>query len=63
MWDNTIEGLGNSDRLNPLVEVDNLALHWSLAAVDCNAYARMTVARTGNFVLPSRATFVSLGSW
>ena len=35
--DNTIEVLGGSDRLNPLVEVDGLPLREYLAVVDCNA--------------------------
>ena len=46
VWDNTIEGLGGSDRLNSLVEVDDLPLHGSLAVVDGNAYAPATAAAT-----------------
>ena len=63
VWDNTTEGLGGSDRLNPLVEVDDLPLHGSLAVVDCNAYAPATAAPTGDFVRPSGAASVSLSSW
>ncbi len=63
LWGNTIRGLGTSDRLNPLVEVDHQPLPGSVAVVDCNEYEGMAASPNANFVLPDGTGFVSLSAW
>jgi len=63
VWGNTIRGLGERDRLNPLVEIDRQPLRGSVAVIDCNEYEQLAVSPNLNFVLPDGTGFVSLSGW
>jgi hypothetical protein len=65
IWHNTIEGMGPTDRYNPLFEVDKGAKTGSTDPIDCNDYEDLSTATNtvnGNFALPSR-DFRTLSAW
>lgn len=65
IWHNTIEGMGGSDRYNPLMEVDHWPKNGSLNVIDCNDYASLSSANDsvdGNFATP-KASWLTLGDW
>jgi phage terminase large subunit-like protein len=64
IWHNTIEGLGATDRYNPLLEVDKQP-SGGANTVDCNDYANLSAASNtvnGNFALPSN-DWLTLADW
>ncbi len=65
IWHNTIEGLGASDRYNPLFEVDKQPKKRSVNTVDCNDYGDLSTATNtvnGNFALP-KDNWLTLAEW
>jgi hypothetical protein len=64
IWHNTIEGMGPTDRYNPLMEVDQQP-HSGTNTIDCNDYAdlsRSINTVNGNFATPSDS-FLKLSGW
>ncbi len=64
IWHNTIEGMRQADRFNPLLEVDNLPRSGP-NPIDCNDYERLSQAGdtvNGNFALPA-TSFLTLRQW
>jgi hypothetical protein len=65
VWHNQIEGVGSSDRYNPLVEVDHRPTKGGAVVFDCNDYSGLSTASTtanGNFAMPTR-NWLSLAQW
>ncbi|MGA2210786.1 MAG: hypothetical protein ABSH30_14240 [Acidimicrobiales bacterium] len=65
IWHNTIEGMGPTDRYNPLFEVDKAPKKGSVDTIDCNDYDDLSTAPNtvnGNFALPSK-NFLTLSAW
>jgi hypothetical protein len=65
IWHNTIEGMGTSDRYNPLFEVDKQPKKGSVNTVDCNDYEDLSTATNtvnGNFALPKNS-WLTLAEW
>ncbi len=65
IWHNTIEGMGASDRYNPLFEVDKQPKKGSVNTVDCNDYGDLSTATNtvnGNFALP-KDNLLTLAEW
>ena len=64
IWHNTIEGMGATDRYNPLLEVDKQP-SGGTSVIDCNDYADLSTAAStvnGNFALPS-SDWLTLADW
>jgi hypothetical protein len=64
IWHNTIEGMGATDRYNPLFEVDNQPSAGT-NTVNCNDYENLSTAGNtvnGNFALPSN-DWLTLAQW
>ena len=64
IWHNTIEGMGTSDRYNPLFEVDQQPTGGT-NTVDCNDYVNLSSASDtvhGNFALPTN-DWLTLSAW
>jgi hypothetical protein len=64
VWHNTIEGMGASDKYNPLFEVDHQPLSGT-NVVNCNDYVNLSDASNtvnGNFALPNN-DWLSLSAW
>ncbi len=64
IWHNTIEGMGASDRYNPLFEVDKTP-SGGTNTVNCNDYNYLSTASNtvnGNFALP-HSNFMTLPEW
>lgn len=64
IWHNTIEGMGASDRYNPLFEVDSQP-SGGTNTVNCNEYEDLSSASdtvNGNFALPDKS-WLSLQAW
>jgi hypothetical protein len=65
IWHNTIEGMGPTDRYNPLLEVDKQPKGGSTNTIDCNDYDSLSTATNtvdGNFALPSH-DWLTLADW
>ncbi len=65
VWHNTIEGMGATDRFNPLMEVDELPKPGTSNVIDCNDYANLSTATdtvNGNFAMPS-TSYLTLAAW
>jgi hypothetical protein len=65
LWHNTVEGLGATDRYNPLMEIDRMPRAGSVNPIDCNDYENLSTASktvNGNFALPSKS-FLTLPEW
>jgi hypothetical protein len=65
VWHNTIEGLGPSDRFNPLFEVDNQPKPTGTETIDCNKYLNLSTAGNtvnGNFAMPTNS-WLTLAQW
>jgi hypothetical protein len=65
VWHNQIEGLGASDRDNPLVEIDHRPAKGGSVVFDCNAYSGLSSASStvnGNFAMPTRS-WLTLAQW
>jgi hypothetical protein len=63
IWHNTIDGLGPTDRFNPLLEVDQQPGNGSV--IDCNDYEQLSTSSSsvnGNFALPSN-DWLTLADW
>jgi hypothetical protein len=64
IWHNTIEGMGASDRYNPLFEIDRQPSSGT-DTVNCNDYANLSGSSStvnGNFALPDD-DWLTLSSW
>jgi hypothetical protein len=64
IWHNIIEGLGSSDRYNPLFEVDRLP-NGGTDTLNCNDYMNLTTVSdsvNGNFALPTD-DWLTLSEW
>ncbi|HEV8063877.1 MAG TPA: hypothetical protein VGP46_03555, partial [Acidimicrobiales bacterium] len=65
VWHNTIEGMGTTDRYNPLFEVDNLPKAGGTETVNCNDYGDLSASGNtvnGNFAMPSN-DWLTLAGW
>ena len=61
LWDNTVEGGGEHDRLNLLLEIDAASVTPSRSVLDCTDY-RMP-SSGDNFAQPDGASFTTLAAW
>jgi hypothetical protein len=64
IWHNTIEGMGPTDRYNPLMEVDNRPRSGT-NVINCNDYVNLSSASNtvnGNFAMPSDS-YLTLAKW
>jgi hypothetical protein len=65
IWHDTIEGMGSTDRYNPLLEIDQQPAAGSTNTIDCNDYADLSSSAdtvNGNFATPS-TSYLALTAW
>jgi hypothetical protein len=65
IWHDTVEGMGATDRLNPLLQIDNQPRAGTVAIVDCNDYTDLSSfpdTVNGNFAMPS-TSWLNLAGW
>jgi hypothetical protein len=65
VWHNTIEGMGTSDKYNPLFEVDNQPKPGGTETINCNEYEDLSTSGStvnGNFAMPTN-DWLTLAGW